>query len=261
MPKNSLTAHQDLYMNMLEAKSAAMATDSMEVLNRRTNLLEIMSARIPDYIEKFFEGYKDGDGYQKLLDFVHARIDLLRNIQLPTQKTQVIKIHATEAREVGNDSQQYGPRTYAQELRESPKKEEKTDRCAYCQGFHKTTLCNHLFILSLPDRITIANKARMCFHCMDMTHNAKDCPEKKEISCSTCGRKGHIAMFHGRNILNANNNPSDRSRQNAKDANLKVTDPPTQALMDIPTIKNKPAKKDNGRDNDDDASSESEADE
>ena len=245
---------------MLEAESAATATESMEVLNRRTSLLEIMAARIPNDIEKFFEDYEDGDGYQKLLDFVHTRINLIRNIQLPTQNTQAIQIHATEAREVANYSQQYSPNTYAQELRKSPKKEEETERCAYCQGFHKTTLCNHLFILSLPERIAVANKARMCFHCMDKTHNAKNCPEKNEISCSICGRKGHITMFHGRNILNANN-PSDRSRQNAKDAYLNITDPPTQALMDIPTIKHNPAEKVHDGNNDDDTSTESEAEE
>merc|ERR1712013_535214 len=78
VPRNSLTAYQDFYMNMLEAESAALATDSMEVLNRRSNLLEIMHARIPDYIEKFFEEYKDGDGYQKLLDFVYIILTFSR---------------------------------------------------------------------------------------------------------------------------------------------------------------------------------------
>ena len=258
--KDNITAYQDLYMNMLEAESSAVAVNSMELLNRRTSLLEIMAARIPFYIEKFFEDYEDGDGYQTLLDFVHTRIKLLRNTQLPEQKTQLIKIHVTEARELADNSQRYGPMTYTQELRESPRKEEKTEKCAYCQGLHKTTLCNRLLILSLPERIAIANKARMCFHCMDMTHNAKDCPEKNEISCSLCGRKGHITMFHGRNILNANN-PSDRSRQNAKDAHLRITDPPTQALMDIHTIKHNPAEKIYGRNNDDDTSTESETEE
>ena len=95
---------------------------------------------------------------------------------------------------------------------------------------------------------------------MDTTHNAKDCPEKKEISCSVCGKIGHIAMFHGRNILNTNN-PSDWSRQNAKDAYLKITDPPTQALMDILTIKRNPAEKVHDRNNDDDTSTESAAEE
>ena len=248
--EGSLTAYQDLYMNMLEAESSARAVSSMELLNRRTSLLEIMAARMPNYIEKFFEDYEDGDGYQKLLDFVHTRIKLFRNTQLPTQKTQGTKIHATEIRE-----------TYTQELKESPKKEEKTGKCAYCQGFHRTTSCNWLFILSLPERIAIANKARMCFHCMDTTHNAKDCPEKKEISCSVCGKIGHIAMFHGRNILNANDSPSDQRRQNAKDGNVKINDPPMQALMDIPTIKHNTVEKVHDRNNDDDTSTESEAEE
>ena len=64
-------------------------------------------------------------------------------------------------------------------------------------------------------------------------------------------------MFHGRNILNANN-PSDRSRQNAY---LNITDPPTQALMDIPTIKHNPAEKIYGKNDDDDTSTESETEE
>ena len=247
--KNNLTAYQDLYMNLLEAESAAMATGSMELLNRKTSILEIMNARIPDYVERFFEEYEQGDGYQKLLDFVQRRIDVLRDTQLPTQKTQVIKIHATEAREVENKGQQYGPKTYAQGLRESPKKEEKKERCSYCQGLHHTTLCNRLFILSLPERVEIANKARMCFHCAETTHNAKDCPNRKEVSCSICGKKGHITLFHGRNLLNNNNNPSDRPRQNTRDNNIKITNPPTKALMDIPTSRGTTA----GKSDDDDA--------
>ena len=77
----TLARHEDFYMNMLEARNSAMTTSSAELFDRRSSLLEIISARMPFQCEKFFENYEQGNGFQKLLDFVLKRINLLKIIQ------------------------------------------------------------------------------------------------------------------------------------------------------------------------------------
>ena len=87
------------------------------------------------------------------------------------------------------------------------------DRCLYCQSGHSTTLCNRLLAMSLEERVAVANKLRLCFHCTSTGHNAKNCPDKKTVTCSTCNRKGHIALFHGRPSIPPNGS-SDQQRRN-----------------------------------------------
>ena len=182
-------------MNMLEAESAATAVDSMEVLNRRTSLLEIMAARIPNYIEKFFEDYRDGDGYQKLLDFVHTRINLLRNTQLPTQNTEV------EQRQHPTDHPLQPP----------------FEGCMYCKNRHDTSRCDKLYCLSLKDRVAAIATLHLCYHCLRPGHNAKSCPERREVVCSICNRKGHVTLLHGRHLLHSPIDSPSRHRRNTDD--------------------------------------------
>ena len=78
---------------------------------------------------------------------------------------------------------------------------------------------------------------------METTHNAKDCPEKKEVSCSMCNKKGHIAMFHGRTWLNQANGQTDRLRRGGNDTNLKIVDPPKTAPLNAGAAGNNAATK------------------
>ena len=82
-----------------------------------------------------------------------------------------------------------------------------------------------LFTLSLEDRVNIIAKLKLCFHCLTGGHNAKDCPEKRNVTCKTCGKKGHIALFHGRPMMQPSNGPSTRRTDNI---DLKIVDPPRQ---------------------------------
>ena len=171
------------------------------MLNRRSSIIEVLQARIPHHTEKFVEECKKAVSFDKLLVFIEFRTTLLKSIQLPQkEKTQTIKIHATETREVKN--KQFGPKTFAQELSTSPKKvQSEMERCSYCQSAHPFAQCNRLLTMSLPERVDAVVKLRCCFHCGSNEHGAKDCPDKKNVICSLCNRRGHIAIFHGRPAL------------------------------------------------------------
>ena len=195
--KDSLTAHQDLYLDMLEAESSALSASSMELLDRTSSLIEIMSARLPHQMEKFFETYEEGEGFQKLLDFVHTRIKILKTIQITTQKTQTVKTHATDHQ----TQPQY----------------EQTKSCMYCQNRHDTSKCDRLYCLSLEDRVAVISTLHLCYHCLRPGHNARSCPEKGEVTCSICSRKGHVTLLHGRHLLRSPNDSPNRHRRNDSD--------------------------------------------
>ena len=96
-------------------------------------------------------------------------------------------------------NKQFGPKTFAQEVSTSPKKDQpEMDRCGYCQSAHPFAQCNRLLALSLTERVDAIVKLRCCFHCGSNKHGAKHCPDKKNVICGICNRRGHIAIFHGR---------------------------------------------------------------
>ena len=54
--KDSVVAYQNFYLNLIEAKNSAEAVNGMELLNRRSSIIEVLHARIPHHAEKFIEG-------------------------------------------------------------------------------------------------------------------------------------------------------------------------------------------------------------
>ena len=192
-------------MNLLEAESAASAASHSELLDRKTSLLEIMSARAPFYMGRFFKEYEDGNGYQKLLDFILKRIKVLKTIQMPTQ--QQPKPQTTEAEQAMQQQQQPNHCAFTHQTQSSQK-------CLYCKNHHDTSMCDRLFCLSLEDRVAAISNLRLCYHCFLPHHTAKSCPQKREVTCSTCARKGHATLFHGRHLLHSPNGSPNRHRQN-----------------------------------------------
>ena len=87
---------------------------------------------------------------------------------------------------------------------------ETKDCCLYCQGAHPFSQCYHILAMSLRERVDVAVRLNACFHCSSTQHGAKNCPEKRNVTCVLCDRKGHIAIFHGRPALSFKG-PSDAS--------------------------------------------------
>ena len=166
-------------MNLLEAKNAAEATNGMELLNRKLSLLEVLHARSPHHTEKFFEECQKSLSFDKLLDFIEFRTTLLRSIQLPKKESK------EESRTAKMDMT------------------ETKDCCLYCQGAHPFSQCYHILAMSLRERVDVAVRLNACFHCSSTRHGAKNCPEKRNVMCVPCNRKGHVAIFHGRPALSS----------------------------------------------------------
>ena len=206
--RDSLVAHQDFYMNMLEARNSAMTTSSAELFDRRSSLLEIISARMPFQCEKFFENYEQGNGFQKLLDFVLKRINLLKIIQTSS------KPERSETETTRTNHQHHLLATNHQTQHQF----EQNESCMYCKNHHHTSMCDKLFYLSVRDRVTAISKLHLCYHCLLPGHTASSCPEKTKVTCNICARKGHITLFHGRHLLHSHNgSPDQRRRDGAND--------------------------------------------
>ena len=159
---------------------------------------------MPLYMEQFCEGYKEGGGFQKLLNFVLRRI-YLKTIQLPAQMTQTIK-----AEEVRRLQQQQHNRAFAHQTQPS-------QNCLYCKNHHDTSMCDN-FYLSLQDRVAVISKLRLCYHCFLPDHTAKSCPEKREVTCNIYAPKRHGKLFYGRHLLHSLNSlPNHRLRDKVED--------------------------------------------
>ena len=210
---------------MVQAHSCAVSVNKEAKFDNLEHMQEIVAARMPCYAHEFYSLYNKTKsdegrllGFKDLLAFLTQKIDVLKMVE-QTQKTQTVKIHATEVKET---KPQYGPRTFAQQTADSPKKTQ-TSKCLHCNGGHETADCMKLFTLSLEDRVSIITKLKICFHCLTGGHNAKDCPEKRNVTCTTCGKKGHIALFHGRPMMQPSNGLSTQRNDNI---GLKIVDPP-----------------------------------
>ena len=218
-----VVAHQGLYLNLLEAQNAAEAADGMELFNRRSTLLEIVHARAPFYAEKYFCVAQNCRSFQRLLEFISGRIDLLKMIHPPTHEHSI----TTTVYQKDDNT------THSAATTDYRKDDNYAQVCSYCQGTHSTTLCGHLVIMSLDERIAVANKRRWCFHCCEKGHGAKNCPEKKNVTCTSCNRRGHIALFHGRQMLPPRES-SDQSRRDSSDdeTNSAADDDETNSTID-----------------------------
>ena len=117
--------------------------------------------------------------------------------KITTQKTQTVKTHATDHQ----TQPQY----------------EQTESCMYCQNRHDTSKCDRLYCLSLEDRVAVISTLHLCYHCLRPGHNARSCPEKGEVTCSICSRKGHVTLLHGRHLLHSPNDSPNRHRRNDSD--------------------------------------------
>ena len=164
---------------VIEAKNAAEAVNGMELLNRRSSIIEVLHARIPHQTEKFIEGCNKAVSFDKLLDFIEFRTTMLKSLQLPKneskEEVQMAEMDTAETK----------------------------DRCLYCQGAQPFSQCSYIFAMSLKERVEAAIKLNACFHCSSTHHGAKNCPEKRNVTCVLCNRKGHVAIFHGRPALSS----------------------------------------------------------
>ena len=86
-------------------------------------------------------------------------------------------------------------RTLANVLKESPPKLQQ--KCNACDGPHETELCKLLWSLEMEPRVEKARERRICFKCLSLGHNGRNCPNPPP-TCRTCNKTGHHTMFHGR---------------------------------------------------------------
>lgn len=66
-------------------------------------------------------------------------------------------------------------------------------RCRYCNGDHKTDVCNELARKSDHEKKIFTMQKGLCFSCLEFGHRAKDC--RLRATCQTC-KKRHPTALH-----------------------------------------------------------------
>ena len=70
-------------------------------------------------------------------------------------------------------------------------------RCPQCKASHKLFMCDHFKQLSITEKRDIVKILKVCFNCLPLGHQTKDCKSKN--TCPKCQKKHHT-MLHDESI-------------------------------------------------------------
>ena len=92
--------------------------------------------------------------------------------------------------------------TYAEQLVNSPPKQQSTGRCNICGSIHATEDCLLLVNSDVEARLQMLSNKGLCYHCFEPNHQAKGCAKKALISCAIC-KKRHSTLLHDRRYVSS----------------------------------------------------------
>lgn len=82
---------------------------------------------------------------------------------------------------------------------QQPEKKTSKATCQFCKKMHKITECFKFKKLSITERVTAAQKERLCFACLASTvHYMLNCPKAKPCGIDGCKRKHHKLLHYER---------------------------------------------------------------
>ncbi|XP_036217946.2 uncharacterized protein [Bactrocera oleae] len=73
--------------------------------------------------------------------------------------------------------------------------QQRSVRCPICQGHHKPAECARFLEYSVPNRWIEAKRHRLCFACLNLGHNTRNCQRRKLCSIEGC-RRVHHKLLH-----------------------------------------------------------------
>ena len=213
--KNDYNGHISLYAQLREAQMVVGASTCSSEFNRRDVIRNILNSRIAHLKQRFWrEDQKCHRASGRFFNFndllieLNAWIAILRaqgdvyvedNEKKPQQQQQQQKNSANVANT--RVQQQQAPQGrkngYASSISGSPPRQQQqlSDFCPFCRGRHEVSACQELGKKSVDERVKMVAEKRLCFHCFQANHIARNCTDKP--SCGTCGGK-HATLMHGR---------------------------------------------------------------
>ncbi|XP_028418117.1 uncharacterized protein LOC114544925 [Dendronephthya gigantea] len=87
---------------------------------------------------------------------------------------------------------------------------QKTLKCFVCDGDHKVVECPTLADSTVPERLTLAKNARLCFSCLNKGHTSKECRSKKRCEKDGCTRMHHQLLHEEPGTMGAMSSILDR---------------------------------------------------
>ncbi|KAF2892050.1 hypothetical protein ILUMI_14123, partial [Ignelater luminosus] len=102
------------------------------------------------------------------------------------------------------------------------------ETCLFCEGFHKTELCDANVLLSKKKEV-LKRKAR-CYRCTKRNHNSRDC-RNKSIFCENCKGRHVTTMWDPEWLKRSKSITSNDQSTNVNSTNEKAVYPSISTLM------------------------------
>lgn len=216
-------AHVALYTKLIQVESTAKAFGRMDQLSRRDTLIDIVENRLRHFVKEFWvrdaqvrADFNRDISYEEFKAMLTKWIGILSSrrphVPVKAEKKDRVTTNATKAKEQEQQSgqqQQQGRRAFVEAVKDSPTRQQPSDRCNVCQSVHKTESCFQLTKASMEKRSEKLRELRLCFHCLQSGHISRNCPSPP--GCTKCPGFHHT-LFHGR-PFQKKENPSSGPNQ------------------------------------------------
>ena len=223
-------AHVALYTKLVQVESTAKAFGRMDQLNRRDTLIDIVENRLRHFVKEFWvrdaqvrAEFNRDISYEEFKAMLTKWIGILssRRPHVPVKADRKDRV-STNATKVGQDQQagqqqQQGKKAFVEAVKDSPTRQQPTDRCNVCQSFHRTDNCHQLTRAPMDKRSEKLKELRLCFHCLQPGHVSRNCPSPP--GCTKCPGFHHT-LFHGRPVQKKENPSSGANQGQPKGVNV-----------------------------------------
>ena len=96
----------------------------------------------------------------------------------------------------------HGAGTFFRQEGKVEENQEAEEHCFKCEGAHLLHTCTFFKALPVSDRTTFVMRRGLCFCCLGIRHNARDCKEKKSCTIGRC-KLSHHPLLHNEAVRDA----------------------------------------------------------
>ena len=183
---------QRFFTKLEIAYSVAIATNVADDFTKPQSLRKLLEVKMPFLHEKFsaaaIAAERQGSqvDFETLRDLFSIHIDTTRFMDQSSSSMRKARIAAAAAEPPPPEV------SYATAVSKSPAKEPIEDRCGFCQGYHRTEICNTIAKLNGEQRYRKLVEAGLCTRCTGK-HSYLRC--NIQPTCILC-HGSHLTMNH-----------------------------------------------------------------
>ncbi|KRZ78550.1 hypothetical protein T10_5792 [Trichinella papuae] len=129
------------------------------------------------------------DNLQKFLEFAQWQANLLAKPMEEDNEKQVGETeHRTSLKKLSRSTWKSGGRVTSSAAALAVA---ATGSCPFCEGEHKGADCQKCIKANLPSRMAMVRAKGVCFKCLEIGHQVRDCRESRPCAVDGCGRAHH----------------------------------------------------------------------